>query len=139
MVRSIVRLLLLGSLLALVAWTPGLDAQGEKAPDIKEIMGKLNKPTGVYFSIVRELKEEAPMWEEVQAQAKILSQQAAALNKTQPPKGDLAAWTGLVKAYSDNARAAEQAAQRMDKTGAQTALAKMGEPACGTCHKAHRK
>jgi len=135
MMRSIVGLLLLG----LVVLTARVDAQGEKAPEIKEIMGKLNKPTGVYFSMARELKEDTPMWDEVQAQAKILAQQAAALAKTQPPKGDKASWDALVKAYADNARKAQTAVQRMDKTAAQAAMALMGKAACNKCHEAHRK
>jgi hypothetical protein len=139
MMRCVVRLLLLGSLLSLLAWTARVDAQKEKAPDIKEIMGKLNKPTGIYFSMARELKEDMPMWDEVQTQAKILAQQAAALVKTQPPKGDKASWDALVKAYADNARTAQVAVQRMDKAGAQAAMALMGGANCNKCHEAHRK
>jgi cytochrome c556 len=133
--RCVVGLLLLG----LVVWTARVDAQAEKAPDIKEIMGKLNKPTGVYFSMARELKEDTPEWDEVKTQAKILAQQAAALTKTTPPRGEKSSWDVLVKAYADNAQKAQKAVERMDKAGAQASMALMGGMACNKCHEAHRK
>ena len=130
--------LALGLLLGGMVWTARLGAQGEKGPDIKEIMGRLNKPTGIYFSMTRELKEQAPDWAEVQMNARLLGQLAGQLTRTTPPRGDRASWDRQIKAYIANAQAAETAIRKMDKAAAQAALARMGEPACTTCHKAHR-
>src|SRR5207253_10344123 len=99
--------------------------QAEKVPDIKEIMAKLNKPTGIYFSLMRELKEEEPMWDEARQQSKTLTQLSAVLGKHTPPRGDRASWQALTKAYADNARATEQAVLRMDKAAALAALEKI--------------
>jgi cytochrome c556 len=134
-----VRWVLLGSFTSLLVGIAGLTAGGDKPPQIKDIMTKLNKPTGVYFSMVRELREEDPMWDEVRDMAKVLAQQALALTKTHPPRGDKASWDILVKAYAENAGAVEKAVQKKDKAGAQAAMGRMGEEACKTCHKAHRK
>lgn len=133
------RWVLLGSLIVLFVWIASLNAGGDKPPQIKDIMSKLNKPTGVYFSMVRELREEDPMWDEVRDMAKVLAQQARALTKTHPPRGENTSWDKLVKAYAENAGAVEKAVQKKDKAGAQAAMGRMGEEACKTCHKAHRK
>lgn len=136
MTRTLLHSLSLGLLLTLQPRFVG--GQGEKLPDIKEIMGKLNKPTGVYYSLSRELKEDEPMWDEAKQQSKLLAQLAAALPRNAPPKGDKASWDALAKTYTDNARAVNLAVQKMDKAAAQTALRKMGGDACMICHKAHR-
>jgi cytochrome c556 len=108
------------------------------ASDVKEIMGKANKPTGIYFNLARDLKDDEPAWADVQQQARDLAKLAAALRKATPPKGEKASWDALTKAYADNAVALAAAADKKDKNAAQTAHAKMGGDACMTCHKAHR-
>jgi len=130
--------MLLVGLVVLTAWKGQVGAQGDKVPDIKEVMGKLNKPTGIYFSMTRELREQAPDWDELKQNARVLAQLSAGLARTTPPKGDKASWNSLVKVYIDNAQAAQAAVQKMDKAATQAALARMGEPACRNCHKVHR-
>jgi len=114
-------------------------AQTDKVPDIKEIMAKANKPGGHYFALRRDLKDESPPWDEVQASAKALSKLAAALGKNTPPKGDKASWEALTRAYADNAKKLEDAAARKDKKAAEAAALAMGDASCTACHKAHRK
>jgi hypothetical protein len=130
--------ILVALLIGAFTLTTPLVAQGEKVPEVKEIMAKLNKPTGTYFELVKELKDPAPMWDEARLMSKVLAQQSAYLAKNAPPKGDRASWDMLVKAYIDNAKAADAAVQKMDKQAAQAALARMGKTACDACHKAHR-
>jgi cytochrome c556 len=133
---------LLAGLLLLTALLSGLaaaSAQGDREAGIKEIMAKLNKPTGIYYALVRELREEEPSWDEAKAQSKTLARLAAELPRHTPPLGDKASWAKLTRTYADNARAADQAVQKMDKAAAQAALGRMGERACNTCHEAHRK
>jgi hypothetical protein len=108
------------------------------APSVKEIMGKANKPTGIYFNLAQDLKDENPSWPDIQQEAKDLAKLAAALRQTIPPRGDKASWDRLTKAYADSAKALEQATAKMDQKGAQVAHAKMGGDACMTCHKAHK-
>lgn len=115
-----------------------LAAQADKPADIKKVMARLNKPTGIYFSLVRELKDQDPAWDEARTQAQELSQLAGSLARSTPPKGDKASWDRQIKTYIDNAKAADAAVRKKDKAAAQSALAKMGEPTCMNCHKAHR-
>src|SRR2546430_2411326 len=96
--------------LALSLAAASVEAQGDKTPEVKDIMGKLNKPTELYFSIGKELRESDPMWAVVQPQAKEWAKLAAALGKSAPPKGDKASWETLTKAYAANAAALEKAA-----------------------------
>lgn len=125
------------ALTALLAWRPA-DGRMADGPSVKEIMGKANKPTGIYFNLRQDLKDDNPSWPDIQQEAKELAQLAAALRQATPPKGDKDSWDKLTRAYADNAKALEQAASKMDQDGARAAHAKMGEPACMTCHKAHR-
>ncbi len=137
MMRSVAGVLLVG-LIVLTGWLGRVDAQGAKAPDIKEVMSKLNKPTGIYFAMVRELREQEPDWAELKQNAQVLSKLSAGLARATPPKGDAASWNSLVKVYVENAKAADAAVQKMDKAAAVVALTKMGEPTCKNCHKVHR-
>jgi hypothetical protein len=123
---------------AVFTLTAPLGAQGDKVPEVKEIMAKLNKPTGTYFELVKELKDQATMWDEARLMSKTLAQQSAFLAKNPPPKGEKASWDTLTKVYIDNAKAVDAAVQKMDKRAAQAALMKMGGEACTACHKAHR-
>lgn len=108
------------------------------APSVKEIMGKANKPTGIYFNLALDLKDENPSWPDIQQEAKDLAKLAAALRQTTPPRGDKDSWDRHTKAYAENAKALEQATAKMDQKAAQAAHAKMGGDACMACHKAHK-
>jgi cytochrome c556 len=122
-----------------LCWTAGaVVAQGDKSPDIKEIMGQLNKPTGLYYNIGAELKSDTPDWAEIQPQAKEVAKLAAALGKNKPPKGDVAAWEKRTKEYAANAAALQKAIAAKDKPAAKAAFDKMGGNLCMTCHKAHK-
>ncbi len=127
-------------LLAGGAWmTRPASGQGDKAPTVKEIMGRLNKQGGLYFALGKSLKADAPAWAEIKSQTKEIAQLGACLGKNAPPKGEKDSWETLTKAYADNAQALAQAAERMDKDAAQAAYNKLGGTACAACHKAHRK
>jgi cytochrome c556 len=136
--KRMVTLLLVLALACLVVNAPPGAGQ-EKTLGIKDIMGKANKPTGIYFSMARELKEDKPDWAELKKQSKELADLAAVLTKTKPPKGDAASWQQLTTAYADSARALDAAVGRMDKNSAAAAHARMGGNACNACHKAHRE
>jgi cytochrome c556 len=129
----------LGLALACLAWTGLAGLAQEKAATIKDIMGRANKPTGLYFTMARELKEASPDWSDLKKQSKELAELAAALTRTTPPKGDAASWKQQTAAYAANAQALEQAVTKMDRAAAQAAHAKMGGAACMSCHKAHRQ
>src|SRR5438552_1970398 len=132
------RVTVLLTALALSLAAASVEAQGDKTPEVKDIMGKLNKPTGLYFSIGKELRESDPMWAELQPQAKEVAKLTAALSKNAPPKGEKASWETLTKAYAANAAALEKAVAAKDQAAAKAAYAKMGGDACNTCHKAHK-
>jgi hypothetical protein len=125
------------ALICLVCNDPS--AGQEKKPDLKEIMGKANKPTGIYFSMARELKEEKPDWADLKKQSKELLDLLAMLPKATPPKGDAASWQQMATAYADAAKALDQAIGRMDKNTAVALQTKMGGATCMNCHKAHRQ
>jgi len=125
-------------LFSLVLLLPLVPAQGDKPPEVKEIMGKVNKPTGLYFNVAKELKESDPMWDDIKADAKEIARLGAVLGKNDPPKGDKDSWQKLTKAYADNTKALEAAVAKMDKEAAKAASDKIGK-SCEVCHKAHKK
>jgi len=132
------RMAILTALVIAATLTPcpaeGLD---EKAPDTKEIMGKVGKPTGLYPSVAKELREADPIWDEVQQQTKEMSKLLAALGKATPPKGDQDSWAKLTKAFADNAKALETAAAKMDLKAARGVSKRMND-SCKGCHTVHR-
>jgi cytochrome c556 len=122
---------------ALFALRPA-GARNVNAPSVKEIMRQANKPTGVYFNIGQDLKDENPAWADIQKEAEDLAKLANSLRKAAPPRGDKDSWDKLTKAYADNAKALVQASAKMDQAAARAAHAKMGGKACMACHKVHR-
>jgi hypothetical protein len=131
----------IGLLTALVLClaSAAVDGQGTKAADIKEIMGTLNKPTGLYYNIGGELRSDTPNWAEIAPQAKEVAMLAAALGKKKPPMGDEKSWAKLTMDYAANAAALEKAIAAKDQAKAKAAFDKMGGDTCKTCHKAHKK
>jgi len=111
----------------------------DKAPTIKEIMARLNKPGGLYPAISKALKADAPDWDEIRLEAKTFVKLADALGKDAPPAGDAGSWAKLTKAYADHARVLEEAVDKKDRTAANAARAGLGGEACKTCHSAHKK
>jgi cytochrome c556 len=128
-----------GLTLAAVAILAGPALAQDKAPTIKEIMARLNKPGGIYPSISKELKADDTDWDEVHDQAKTFAKLAAELGKNTPPVGAADSWAKLTKEYADNARALEEAAGKKDRTAANAARARLGDASCKSCHTAHRK
>ncbi len=131
---------LLAALTAAALRPNPVDAQGEKPPTVKEIMGKLNKgPNSLTPMIGKDLRDNPPDWDHIQKDAKTFVTLAAALQKNRPPKGDAGSWEKLAKTYTDNARALEDAAEKKDPKAAQTAIARLADmKSCGACHAAHR-
>ncbi len=127
------------AILLVVATSLGLGgAEPDKAPDIKEIMQRANKPTGLYFNLKKDLEDEEPMWDDMLAEARELAQLAAALGKQTPPKGDKASWAKLTRAYASEAKGLSQAVAKKDRKAAQAAIGRMGGATCKSCHKVHR-
>jgi hypothetical protein len=116
---------------------PPVPAQGDKL-DAKQIMGKLNKPEGLYYNIVKELREDDPNWDAAKKDVKEVARLGALLAKTDPPKGEKESWQALTKAYGENTKALETAVGKMDKTAAKAASEKIGK-SCEACHMAHKK
>jgi hypothetical protein len=122
-----------------MSFAAGVEAKDDKPTEIQAIMGKLNKPTGLFYSIGKELREGDPMWADIQPAAKEVAKEAAKLGKLTPPKGDKDSWAKLTKEYADNAAALEKAVTAKNQAAAKAAFAKMDEPNCKKCHEAHRK
>jgi cytochrome c556 len=136
MTRKMLLAAILGAT-ALLALRPA-GAMDANPPSVKEIMGKANKPTGIYFNLGQDLKDDNPAWPDIQKEAEDLAKLANSLRKAAPPRGDKDSWGKLTKAYADNAKALVQASAKMDQAAARAAHAKMGGNACMNCHKAHR-
>jgi cytochrome c556 len=124
--------------LTLAAVLAGTALAQDKVPTIKEIMGRLNKPGGLYPTISRELKADDTDWAEVQQDTRSFAKLAAELGKNAAPKGDPESWAKLTKEYADNARALEDAAGKKDRAAATAARGRLGSRSCKTCHDAHK-
>ena len=105
---------------------------------VKDVMKKAHAgPNSLLANIGKDLKDDDPEWADIQKETKDLVELGTALGKNDPPKGDKDSWKSLTKAYLDNAKALDAAAQKKDKATAQSYHAKlMG--ACKACHMAHR-
>ena len=101
-------------------------------------MKKANTPTGIFFNLGQDLKDDNPSWSDVQQEAKDLAQLAAAL-----AAGDAAARRqGFLGQAHEGLRrqheALEQATAKKDQETARAAWAKIDDQACKTCHAVHR-
>jgi hypothetical protein len=132
------RMAILATLVLAATFTPRpAEGRDEKAPTTKDIMGKVGKPTGLYPSVAKELREADPIWEEVQQQTKEMTKLLATLGQATPPKGDRESWGKLTRAFADNAKALETAAAKMDLKAARDVSKKMND-SCKGCHTVHR-
>jgi hypothetical protein len=113
-------------------------ADADKEPDIKEIMKRANRPTGIYFNLKKDLEDEEPDWNEMSTEARELARLAAGLSKQKPPKGDKEAWTKRARAYAEDAKSLSQAVAKKDKKAARAAITRMGGNTCKNCHAAHK-
>lgn len=108
-----------------------------QGPDIKEIMGKVNKAGGLYPSIQKGMKTATPNWGALKNESEEFGALVLALGKNKPPKGDAASWQKLTKDYADEVAKLKAAVGLMNKGTADAAIAKLGA-SCSACHKAHK-
>src|SRR5437899_13014311 len=88
-----------------LVWSPA-GAQDEKGPDVKAIMGKLNKgPKAMTVALRKDLSADDPDWRKIQQDAKEFAKLAAAMRKNEPPKGSKESWEQLTKQYAEYAKA----------------------------------
>jgi hypothetical protein len=114
------------------------DAQDDKNPTIKEIMGKAHKGNTALVAVIgKQLQAAKPEWDTIQPQTKELAELGTALGKNSPPKGNKQSWERLTKAYNTNAAALVTAADAKDKRKAVAAHQKL-VASCMGCHTAHR-
>ena len=107
-------------------------------PSIKEIMTKAHKGgDSLIGKLGAELKAPEPEWATVQEQTKELVDLGTALGKNEPPRGDKESWEKLTKAYLDNAKDMEAAAEKKDKATTAADLMKV-RGMCMKCHQAHK-
>jgi len=124
-------------LLLLLAGVAPARTRQEKVAEVKDVM-KANKPGGLYFGIVRELKAGDTDWADAAQDSKELARLAAELPKLKPPQGDAASWARLSKGYAGETAALSDAVRRKDKRTALAVVARL-EASCDACHKIHRK
>lgn len=120
---------------------PGMaGGPGWKHGPIGEAMTKLFKgPQSLKDAIGRELKNDSPSWETIQAQTKEFAQLAASVSKYDPPKGSKESWAKMTASFAESASALERAANAKDKEAARTAHAVFtNSKSCSACHQAHR-
>ena len=126
------------ALAAVLAFSPA-GAQDTKAPTVKQVMGKLTKgPNSLTATLGKDLQDDAPAWDDIQKDTKEFVKFADALGKNDPPKGEKDSWQKLTKAYAENAKAMDDAAQKKDRKVALAAHNKLST-ACMSCHDQHRK
>jgi cytochrome c556 len=106
-------------------------------PDIETIMKKVNGKTGLHKAIATDLKAANIDWDAEQKKSKEYYELISSLGKNDPPKGDKKSWEKLTKSYADNAKSLNDACEKKDKSGVNSALNKI-QGSCMACHKAHR-
>jgi hypothetical protein len=110
----------------------------DKDISIKDIMTKAHKGAdSLIGKLDKELKDTEPDWGPIQKQTKELVDLGTALSKATPPKGDKESWEKLTKAYVDNAREMDAAAQKKDRDVTAARL-KTTTTMCGKCHPLHK-
>lgn len=113
-------------------------AEQDKDPSIKDVMKKANGGSkGLCAIIGADLKGKDIKWETVQKESKEFADCIAFLAKNKPPKGDQEAWEKACKAYSADAKALVDAAEKKDAKEALAAHKKLAS-ACMGCHQAHK-
>jgi hypothetical protein len=137
MTRGLAGMILILSLV-LAAGVPGTARVAPPPPEIKEIMQTANKPTGLYFGLMKELGTARPDWEDAADDAKQLTALVEALGKNKPAKGDATSWQTLTAEYLTSAKALEQAVLKKDKATALAVGNRMGMAFCKKCHDVHR-
>src|SRR5262245_51605084 len=128
-----------GVVLAVVVALTPVGAQDNKSPTIKQVMKKLNSgPNSMTTIIGKELRDDAPMWDDIKKETQEYAKFVDALGKNDPPRGEKDSWAKLSKEYVESAKALDDAAQKKDKKAALAAHTSITN-ACKTCHMEHRK
>src|SRR5262249_37822706 len=111
-------------------------AQAAKAPDLKEIMKRMNKGhDALMVTVKKQLQEPSPNWADVQKQTKECVPRAPAMEQSTPPAGGKDSWQQQTRTYTAVNRELDEAAQRKDQKTALTAHGKL-KTTCMSCHKA---
>jgi hypothetical protein len=127
------------AVLAFVVLAGKSSGDPEKTPTVKEIMGKAHKgPNSILPNVAKDLRDDnGPDWDEIKKSAKELVSLGKNLSRNDPPKGEKASWEKLTKAYTEHAQALLSAAEKKNKSAAETAQKKL-QSSCTGCHKMHR-
>ena len=106
--------------------------------EIDAIMKKINGggKKSMHNDLGAALKESKIDWDEFKKKSKVYAEYGTELAKNKEPKGDAKQWEKLSKAYSDSAKALDEATDKKDKDAAQKALA--GTSKCKACHDAFK-
>lgn len=113
-------------------------AQPDRKLTLKQIMTNLHKGKApIKMSIDNQLKSAEPDWDLVQKQTRQYRETIETIEGKDPKKGDKEAFARLVKAYIDEAKALEAAADKKDKAACVEVNDRMIK-ACTNCHKAHK-
>jgi cytochrome c556 len=136
------RLTCMASVLALLAAVAlGTDQAGAgntEAPSIKDVMDKLHKGANSPLAkLKKSLKAQPPNWKDIQDSTKLFAELGTSLPDNDPPKGNKDSFKKLAIAYSENAKALDDAARKENQADAQAAYSKLST-SCMPCHKDHR-
>jgi hypothetical protein len=113
-------------------------AEDDKSPSIKEIMTKAHKGgDSLLQKLGKELKADAPQWDDIEKQTKELVDLGTALAKNKPPRGTQESWDKQTRDYLSNAQDLAAAAAKKDKATALADLKKL-QGSCMECHTAHK-
>lgn len=125
-------------LLCLTLTLPFLAAQEPQPRAVADIMKEANKPTGLYFNLMKELALPRPDWDDAADDAKQLTVLMTALTKTKAARGDAGSWQTLTADYLAQTKALETAVLQKNKAAALAAGNRLGGATCKKCHDGHR-
>jgi hypothetical protein len=117
----------------------GPDGPGGPPSNIKQVMSKIGGrgPQALHMALDRELKQDQPPWETLQAQTKEYADLAASLSKEQPRRGSADSWQKLTTSFTATAEELKLAADAKDQAKAKAAHTKLTD-SCMGCHNEHR-
>jgi hypothetical protein len=105
---------------------------------IKVIMTKAHKGgDSLIGKLAVELRGDEPEWALIQKQTRELIELGTALSRATPPKGKKESWDRLTKAYVENAKEMNAAAQKKDQEPTSARL-KTLTGMCAKCHGQHK-
>jgi dienelactone hydrolase len=107
---------------------------------IADIMRAVNEPSGLRGALSKALEQEPgskKQWERIRANAALMAEAGAWLQKQAPPKGPAAHWQEEAQAFRAAAEALVSAADKRDYAAAQRGLTRLAGQ-CAACHAEHR-